>query len=190
MLEQLIAWDHQLFLTLNRLGSPVFDSFWLLLSEKGTNAVVYFSLVVLYGKKWGWKKALYLLSIGVLMVGVTDQITNLFKGGFMRLRPCYTPEIQIFTRLVKENCGGQYGFFSGHASNSFALAFFFGSIFNRFNYLLPTLLVFASSIAYSRIYLGVHFPLDIICGAVAGITIACIFYFIGIKRFAPGLASY
>lgn len=190
MLDQLIAWDYQLFLTLNRMGTTRFDPFWLLMSEKATNAVVYLSLVVLYGKKKGWKPALYLFIVGAIMVGLTDQITNLFKDGFMRLRPCYTPEIKSLVRLVKESCGGQYGFFSGHASNSFALAFFFGLVYKRLKYLLPALLIFAGFIAYSRIYLGVHFPLDIICGAIAGISIAGTFYFTGIKRWKRLIPPY
>lgn len=190
MLDQLIAWDHQLFLMLNQWGTSPFDPFWLLMSKKGTNALVYLGLIVIYGTKKGLKPALYLLVVGAVTVGITDQITNLFKSGFMRLRPCYTPEIQMLMRLVKESCGGQYGFFSGHASNSFALAFFFGLIFNRLKYLMPLLLTLASLIAYSRIYLGVHFPLDVICGALAGILIASSVYFLSLRSKVLSITPY
>ena len=81
-------------------------------------------------------------------------------------------------------------FFSGHASNSFALAFFFGLIFNRLKYLMPLLLTLASLIAYSRIYLGVHFPLDVICGALAGILIASSVYFLSLRSKVLSITPY
>jgi undecaprenyl-diphosphatase len=89
-------------------------------------------------------------------------------------------------RLVKASCGGKYGFFSGHSSNSFALAFFFSLIFKEVKKLLPVLLSFAALIAYSRVYIGVHYPLDIICGAFAGIVMAYLVYSLVNKR-APHL---
>jgi undecaprenyl-diphosphatase len=93
-------------------------------------------------------------------------------------------------RLVKASCGGKYGFFSGHSSNSFALAFFFSLIFNKVKWLMPILLSFAGLIAYSRIYLGVHYPLDILCGAFAGILMGSLVYFLVNKRASRLLPSY
>jgi undecaprenyl-diphosphatase len=107
----------------------------------------------------------------------TDQLTNLFKVQVGRLRPCYDEEIKTLVRLVKPSCGGRYSFFSGHASNSFALAVFFGLIFKEsYRFLLPILLFIAFLIAYSRVYIGVHFPLDIFVGAVAGSLIGIGFF--------------
>ena len=106
------------------------------------------------------------------MISITDQTANLFKDSFQRLRPCYNEIIKDSLRLVKENCGGKYGFFSAHASNSFTLAVFFGLLYkNKFKYLICITLLYASLISYSRIYLGVHFPLDILFGATFGIII-------------------
>jgi undecaprenyl-diphosphatase len=80
-------------------------------------------------------------------------------------------------RLVKPNCGGKYSFFSGHASNSFALALFFGGFMKSYQRILPyVLLIIAGLIAYSRVYIGVHFPLDIICGALVGSLIGWSLY--------------
>ncbi|MDA8917238.1 phosphatase PAP2 family protein [Flavobacteriaceae bacterium] len=190
MLEQLLLWDETLFLYLNQLGSTFFDPFWLLLSEKATNAVVYLFIVFVYGRKHGWKSAFFLLLIGAAVVGVTDQVTNGFKYGFMRLRPCHTPELQDIMRLVKDSCGGKYSFFSGHSSNSFALALFFSLVFKRIKWLMPILLSLAVLIAYSRVYLGVHFPLDIICGAFAGLLIASLVYSLVNKRATNVLPPY
>jgi undecaprenyl-diphosphatase len=190
MMEQLLAWDSNLFLWLNQKGTPFFDPFWLLLSEKATNVVVYLSLVFIYGRRHGFKSAAFLLLVGGVLVGLTDQLTNLFKDGFMRLRPCHTSELEGLMRLVKASCGGKYSFFSGHSSNSFALAFFFSLIFKKVKWLMPLLLTFAGLIAYSRIYLGVHYPLDILCGALAGILMASLVYSLVNKRFLHLLPPY
>lgn len=190
MLEQLLEWDRSLFLYLNQLGSEPYDFFWLLLSEKATNALLYLLLVFVYAQKKGWKAALFLLVVGGAMVGITDQLTNGFKYGVMRLRPCYTPELENLIRLVKASCGGQYSFFSGHSSNSFALACLFGLYFRRIKWVMPTLFLVASLIAYSRIYIGVHYPLDIICGALAGILIAYLIYTLMNKWTGSSLSTY
>ena len=103
------------------------------------------------------------------MKNFTDQLTNLFKVQIGRLRPCYDDEVKSLLRLVKPTCGGKFSFFSGHASNSFALAVFFGLILKPTNsFHFPVLLLIAFLIAYSRVYIGVHFPLDIFVGAIAG----------------------
>ncbi len=190
MIDQLFTWDHSLFLWLNQKGTPFFDPFWLLMSEKATNVVVYLSLVIIYGRKHGFKSALFLLLAGGVLVGLTDQLTNLFKDGFMRLRPCYNPDLEGLMRLVKSSCGGKYSFFSGHSSNSFALAFFFSLVFKELKKLMPVLFIFAGLIAYSRIYLGVHYPLDILCGAMAGIVMATLVYSLVNKRASHLIPPY
>ena len=112
-----------------------------------------------------------------LMITVTDQVTNLFKHGFQRMRPCHLAEIIDGMRLVKSHCGGQYGFFSGHASNTMAAAIFIGlTLKNRFKYLLYILIVWAFLMAYSRVYIGVHYPLDIVLGMTFGVITGYTFY--------------
>ena len=119
----------------------------------------------------------YFFFVIALMIIITDQGANIFKDSFQRLRPCYNESIIDSLRLVKENCGGKYGFFSAHASNSFSLAIFFGLLFiNRISYIIMITIVYASLISYSRIYLGVHYPIDIIFGSFFGIFVGFVMY--------------
>ena len=176
-MEDLLAFDQALFLFFNGLGTQPYDSFWLLMTHKATNAVVYLSLALWCGFRFGWSFFLSVLLIGIILIGCTDQITNLFKYGFERLRPCHEPDLNGLVRLAKSSCGGLYGFFSGHASNSFALAaFFFGLTKEMISRLRWLLFILAALIAYSRVYLGVHYPLDIICGSIFGLLIGTFFF--------------
>ena len=161
------------------MGSRTFDVFWMLMTHKATNITLYIFLVFIYFKQSGLKSFLILLGFVGLLILVTDQVTNLFKISFERLRPCYEPSLKNMVRLVKSSCGGRYGYFSGHASNSFALAVFFSIIFrNKYNRLPFLLLFIAFLVAYSRIYIGVHYPLDVISGMAFGSLVGMVFYFI------------
>ena len=184
MLEQLLDWDVTLFLYLNGLGTSFFDPFWMFMTHKATNFAVYLVLLFWFYRFKGVKQTLFLLlSVGALIL-VTDQVTNLFKYGFERLRPCHDPEVQNVMRLVKSSCGGLYSYFSGHASNSFALATYFSILFfKRFPKLKIILFLIAACIAYSRVYIGVHFPLDIVSGALFGTLWALCFYWISSRVF-------
>ena len=181
MFEEILKLDSKLFLFLNNLGTTKFDAFWLSLSKIEANIVMYLFLIFLFFhiKKLRPKflYIFYLLFVFALMITITDQGSNFFKDSFQRLRPCYNESISDSLRLVKENCGGKYGFFSAHASNSFSLAIFFGLLFkNRIRYMIIITIVYASLISYSRIYLGVHFPIDIIVGSSFGIFVGFIIY--------------
>tara|TARA_B100001248_G_scaffold247045_1_gene218166 strand:+ start:3260 stop:3847 length:588 start_codon:yes stop_codon:yes gene_type:complete len=181
MFEEILKLDSKLFLFLNNLGTTKFDAFWLSLSKIEANIVMYLFLIFLFFhiKKLRPKflYIFYLLFVIALMITITDQGSNFFKDSFQRLRPCYNESISDSLRLVKENCGGKYGFFSAHASNSFSLAIFFGLLFkNRIRYMIIITIVYASLISYSRIYLGVHFPIDIIVGSSFGIFVGFIIY--------------
>ena len=181
MIEEILKLDSKLFLYLNNLWTPDFDSFWSTLSKIEANILMYLFLICLffYVQKIRPKflNVFCLMFVIVLMITITDQGANLFKDSFQRLRPCYNESIKDSLRLVKENCGGKYGFFSAHASNSFSLAIFFGLLFkNRIRYIFLITIVFASLISYSRIYLGVHFPIDIIIGSTFGLCVGFIMY--------------
>jgi len=181
MIEEILKLDSQLFLFLNNLGSSTFDAFWIFLSYKESNIFFYLSLLIFYfykeSKTIKLSEVFYSLLFIAIMITITDQTANLFKDSFQRLRPCYNESLIDSVRLVKESCGGKYGFFSAHASNSFSLAVFFGLLYkNKFRYVICISLLYASLISYSRIYLGVHFPLDILFGGIFGITIGLVIF--------------
>ena len=181
MIEEILKLDSQLFVFLNNLGSSTFDAFWIFLSYKESNIFFYLSLLIFYfykkSKTIKLSEVFQSLLFIAIMILIADQTANLFKDSFQRLRPCYNESLIDSVRLVKESCGGKYGFFSAHASNSFSLAVFFGLLYkNRFRYIICISLLYASLISYSRIYLGVHFPLDILFGGVYGITIGLVIF--------------
>ena len=103
-MDTLIAWDKALFLWLNGLGIPTFDGFWMLMTHRASNVVVYLFLWLFISLKTNWKNGLYLLLFTGLLILVTDQVTNLFKVNVGRLRPCYDEEINSLVRLVKPTC--------------------------------------------------------------------------------------
>jgi undecaprenyl-diphosphatase len=109
-----------------------------------------------------------------LLILVTDQMTNVFKYSFERLRPCNDPSVKEYIRVVLER--KSFSFFSGHASNSMATTTFFFLIFRKYYKYAFLLFLFPLIFAYSRIYLGLHFPSDIVTGYLFGIFTGTLFY--------------
>ena len=176
MWEALIEQDQQWFLYLNNLGTPTWDPFWRSLSDKWVALPLYALLLFLAVRQLGWKRTGLFLVFIALLITCTDQLSNFFKYGMQRLRPCHDPALDGMVRLVKASCGGRYGYFSAHAANSFGLATFFAVFWGRTRRIWGALLLFwALMVAYSRVYLGVHYPLDILSGALAGGLLGYIF---------------
>ncbi len=158
------------------LGSEQWDGFWLTVTNKWSSIPVYFILLILSYRYLGLKKTLLVLVTVGLMITVTDQLANFFKYGIQRLRPCYEEELYSSMRLVKSSCGGKFGYFSAHAANSFAVAYFFSVLLRaRVKFLPALLLIWASVVTYSRIYIGVHYPLDIVTGILVGLFFSWLF---------------
>ena len=181
MIEEILRLDSKLFLYLNNLGTSKFDIFWISLSKIEANILMYLFLILLFFYIQKIRPKLiyifYFFIVIALMITITDQGANIFKDSFQRLRPCYNESIIDSLRLVKQNCGGKFGLFSAHASNSFSLAIFFGLLFiNRISYIIMITIVYASLISYSRIYLGVHYPIDVFFGSFFGIFVGFVMY--------------
>ena len=167
MLEKVLELDKNIFIFLNSLGSETFDGFWLIVTRQSSWIPFFLLLLYLIHKKLGTKQTLYLLLFVAVLVALTDQVTNLFKNGFQRARPCNNPEINTFIRVVQSR--NSYSFFSGHASNTMAVATFLYLILKRHFKYFGFLFLWPLFFAYSRIYLGLHYPSDIVCGYLFGL---------------------
>jgi undecaprenyl-diphosphatase len=173
MIDTLIAYDIELFLLLNNLGTAAWDAFWLFVTNKYSHIPLYLLLLFFTYRAFGFKKTLFTLLAVALLITLTDQTSNFFKYGFERLRPCHYPDLEGIFRLVKERCGGKYSFFSAHAANSMAIAVFFGLLLkSKFKYVQLLLLFWGFLLGYSRIYIGVHYPLDVLTGFLVGAVYA------------------
>lgn len=171
MLSGLLELDKSFFLFLNGLNSPFWDQVMWLISGKTTWIPLYLAMIFLMFKKFQWRGVLILV-FAILSVTLADQVSvKAFKDVFQRLRPCHCEELEGLVHIVRNKCGGKYGFVSSHAANTFAIAVFTLSLFKLKWYSL-SILFWAAIVGYSRIYLGVHYPLDVICGALLGTLIA------------------
>lgn len=189
MFDQLIEYDQDVFLFLNNLGSQNWDNFWLLVTNKFTFIPLYAFLLYLLFKHLGLKKTLLLLIVIVAMITFTDQIANVFKYGVKRPRPCGTQVIMEHMRFIALRCG-RFGFFSAHAANSMAIAVLIGLLLKQqYKNLIFLLLFWSTVVGYSRIYLGVHFPLDVICGMAFGAFSGFLFYKLAMYLFARFMSS-
>ncbi|GAA5020725.1 phosphatase PAP2 family protein [Marivirga lumbricoides] len=181
MLETLIEWDIRLFLFLNGLHTDWLDPVMLAITGKYLWIPLYVVILAIMIRKLKWR-SIYIMVAFALLITLADQsASGLFKPFFERLRPCYNPDIQEMVHIVK-HCGGKYGFASSHASNTFALAIFLWLIYR--NLFGKIMIGWAVLVSYSRIYVGVHYPADIIMGAILGLLSALIVYYL-YKRIFP-----
>ena len=165
-------WDHQLFLFFNGLHVDWLDPVMTFFSSEKGWIPFYVVLVFLVFYKYRWKGLWVMLGVAVLIT-CSDQISaHVFKPLFHRLRPCYDPLIEDLVYLPKGKPGGHYGFISSHAANTFALASFIFMTMRKYYKKIGWLMfIWATLVSYSRIYMGVHFPGDIICGAIVGMML-------------------
>jgi undecaprenyl-diphosphatase len=183
MLEALKSIDTNIFLAINGTHSAFFDYVMAWISVRWIWIPLYVFFAWLLYKHYGKRSVIFVLAAGLLIV-ITDQTSViLFKNVFHRLRPCHEPSIGAWVHLVDGHCGGQYGFISSHAANSFAIATFLSLLLGKkIKYFTPLIMLWAAVICYSRVYLGVHYPGDVIVGGLWGAGIgAALFKVLGLS---------
>lgn len=162
--------DRDLFLFLNSLNSPFWDEMMYVISAKLTWVPLYLFMLALFIRGHG-RKAIVIFLFAIAAITISDQTSvHAFKEVFMRLRPCREPALEGLVHIVRGKCGGMYGFVSSHAANTFTIALF--SLFLvRQRWYTIAIIFWAALVSYSRVYLGVHYPGDILGGAALGTVI-------------------
>lgn len=172
MIDQIVHIDQEIFLAINQgLSNPVFD--WLLpiLRNPYTWAPLYLFLVIFFIKTYG-KTGILIVLMTLATFGASDAVSShLIKKSVKRVRPCNDIEFKEEVN-IRVRCGSGFSFTSSHATNHFALAFFWIALFRRkWKHAMWLCITWATLISVSQIYVGVHYPFDILCGAILGILI-------------------
>lgn len=176
-MESLEALDRSAFLAINGWHAAWADGPMLLVSEMLTWVPLYLLLLFIIQRRYGWRGLGWSVPVIGLMILCSDKgSVLLFKETVQRLRPCHEPTLAGAVHLVKAGCGGLYGFVSSHASNHFAIAVFMvGTLGGTPRWATPVLILWAALICYSRVYLGVHYPGDVLFGGLYGAVIGAVF---------------
>jgi undecaprenyl-diphosphatase len=174
MLDELYKWDRELFIYLNSLGIESYDGFWIFVTNIRHWIPLYIFFFIMFFIAFYWKKAIFTSLFLLASFAATLSFTNIVKNLVVRLRPNNEPELADLIRILQSPTN--YSFFSGHASSSFVVTTFVVlSLREHYKwiyvvYLWPVIFVI------SRVYVGVHYPLDLIVGSIVGILFGFLFY--------------
>ncbi|NQV77746.1 MAG: phosphatase PAP2 family protein [Lutibacter sp.] len=174
VLNSIINYDKQLLLFLHSKGSITWDSCWIFITNPLHWIPLFFVLFFLGYKSVGLKNSI-LITIITALSGVFSLLTvNLIKNYFQRLRPINDTSINNAIRILVEQ--NDFSFVSGHSTVSFTISFILFWVLKKHYKYIFLIFIFPILFAYSRIYLAVHFPIDILFGMLLGYVIALIFY--------------
>lgn len=167
--------DRELTIAINSFRAEWADGFFYYVSQVWTWLPVAALLLYLGWRKWGWKRLLCVVAGLAVCLVASDQLCNVIKHSVCRLRPTHEPSLEGVIHTVRGYVGGQYGFCSAHACNTAAVAMFTGLVVRRRWYAVVSVLWVLLN-CWSRIYLGVHYLGDVLCGMTLGVLIAIVMY--------------
>ncbi len=177
-MNELLALDRALFLDWNGSDSIFMDGFMWMYTNMWMWMPLAVLLLCLVVRNNAPSRAVLIVVLLALLITVSDQLSSgLLKPLVHRLRPTHDPLLSSMVDTVFGYRGGQFSFPSSHAANSFALFTFTSLLIRNWGYTL-SMFLWACLFSYSRVYLGVHYPGDILCGALLGIFVGVVFYII------------
>ncbi|MBT6081732.1 MAG: phosphatase PAP2 family protein [Polaribacter sp.] len=179
MLQDIIQIDQNLLIYLNNLGSTKWDSLWLFITNQFFWSPLFILIFYLTIKSYGWKTGGFLILSMIVLVAFSDQFTNFIKNTVQRSRPNNNEEIKHLLRVLINP--QSYSFMSGHATTStFFSVYVLLLLKDNYKYIY-LILFFPLVFSYSRLYLGVHFPIDIFVGILIGVTFANLYFILSKK---------
>ena len=174
MFEDILQKDQELLIYLNNLGSEFWDPIWLGITNQFYWTPLFVLIFYLTIKTFGWKKGLFTIVMMIILVALSDQFTNLVKNTVMRIRPNNDSLIKL---SLKELLNPQsYSFYSGHAATSSVFTVFVILTLKKHLKYIWLMVFFPLVFSYSRLYLGVHYPIDILTGLLMGTLLGIVYY--------------
>lgn len=174
MLDKILQWDREAFVYLNSLGIEQYDMFWSTVTKFPPWIPLFVLIISLFFIKFSKREALFMILTLLIMVFFVSTLTDLTKNVVARLRPNNDEEINTLIRILRSPSG--FSFFSGHASSSFSVITFVVLFLRHHFKWIYLFYIWPILFAMSRIYVGVHFPIDLMVGASVGIFSAWMFY--------------